>query len=285
MADRLTTEIVRDWVVTTTGTFTYKDLFFEKGITDPTNMDYAYVVMKRLCEERLIKAIDGRHGTFRLIDRDAPILNWKGVKDYKGIDVLWPFELEKFVKIYPRNIIVVGGDPNKGKTAFLHNVIALNWRKHNIALWDSENSKQELSLRFAEYEDYELWPDDIARERTKDFADVIEEYNPDGINIIDYLEIHENFYAVGRLLREIRDALKTGIAIVAIQKAKGAELPIGRDFSQQIARLVLTIDPGVLTIRKAKSFAQRTVNPNNMKFTFKLKDGAHFEDIQESWMA
>lgn len=285
MAEKLTTEIVRDWVVTTTGTFTYKDLFFEKGITDPVNMDYAYVVMKRLCDERLIKSINGRHGTFRLIDRDAPILNWKGVENYKGIDLLWPFELEKFVKIYPRNIIVVGGDPNKGKTAFLHNVIALNWRKHNIALWDSENSKQELSLRFAEYEDYELWPDDIARERSKDFADVIEEYNPDGINIIDYLEITENFYAVGKYLREIRDALKTGIAIVAIQKAKGAELPIGRDFSQQIARLVLTIDPGILTIRKAKSFAQRNVNPNNMRFSFDLKDGAHFTNIQESWMA
>ena len=285
MAEKITTEVIRDWVVATTGTFTYKDLFFEKGITDPANMDYVYVVMKRLCGERLIKAINGRHGSFRLLDKDAPILNWKGVKDYTGVDMLWPFELEKFVKIHPRNVIVVGGDPNKGKTAFLHNVISLNWRKHNIALWDSENSKQELAIRFAEYEDYGLWPDDIARERSKDFADVIEEYNPDGINIIDYLEITENFYAVGKFLREIRDALGKGRAIVAIQKAKGAELPIGRDFSQQIARLVLTIDPGILTIRKAKSFAQRNVNPNNMKFSFKLKDGAHFTDIEESWMA
>ncbi len=285
MVEKLTTEIIRDWVVTTTGSFTYKDLFFEKGVTDPTNMDYAYVVMKRLCEERLIKAINGRHGTFRLIDTDAPVLNWKGVTDYSGIDMLWPFELEKFVKIHPRNVIVVGGDPNKGKTAFLHNVIALNWRKHNILLLDSENSKQELALRFSLYEDYELWPDDIARERSKDFGDAIEEYNPDGINIVDYLEIHENFYAVGKYLREIRDALTTGIAIVAIQKAKGAELPIGRDFSQQIARLVLTIDPGILTIRKVKSFAQRNVNPNNMKFKFKLEDGAHFTGIEESWMA
>jgi len=126
MVEKLTTEVIRDWIVSTTGNFTYRDLFYEKEVSDSTNKDYAYVVMKRFCDERLIKAVNGRHGTFRLIDRDAPILNWKDVKNYTGIDVLWPFELEKFVKIYPRNIIVVGGDPNKGKTAFLHNVIAHN---------------------------------------------------------------------------------------------------------------------------------------------------------------
>ncbi len=282
MAEKLTTEVIRGWVVTTTGTFTYKDLFFEKGITDPTNMDYAYVVMKRLCEENLIKAINGRHGTFRLIDKDAPILNWKGVEDFEGLDIHWPFKLEEFVKIHQRNVIVVGGDPNEGKTAFLHNVIDLNWRRYPIVLFDSENSEKELALRFAQYPDHKLWPADLVRERSQNFSDVIE---PDYINIIDYLEITDNFFVVARFLREIRDALGKGIAIVAIQKAKGAELPIGRDFSRQIARLVLTIDPGVLTIRKAKSFAQRGVNPNNMKFSFKLKDGAHFTDIQESWMA
>jgi len=70
---------------------------------------------------------------------------------------------------------------------------------------------------------------------------------------------------------------------VAIQKAKGAELPIGRDFSRQIARLVLTIDPGILTIRKAKSFTKRNVNPNNMKFKFNLTDGAHFTGIERTY--
>ncbi|KKN74976.1 hypothetical protein LCGC14_0384780 [marine sediment metagenome] len=281
MSESITRQVIEDWVRQTTGTFDYQMMFREIPINDPDNRQNAYVYMGRICKDRIAKAINGRHGTFRLIDRDAPILNWKGVNDFEGLDIHWPFKLEEFVRIFPRNLIVVGGDPNEGKTAFLHNVIDLNWRKYPIVLFDSENSEKELALRFAHYSDYKLWPDDLVRERSQNFSDVIE---PDSVNIIDYLEITDNFYNVAKLLREIRDALNKGIAIVAIQKAKGAELPIGRDFSRQIARLVLTIDPGVLTIRKAKSFAQRTVNPNNMKFTFKLKDGAYFTDIQESWM-
>jgi len=280
MPEKITTALIRDWVVTTTGTFTYKDLFFEKGITDPGNMDYSYVVMKRLCEEKLIKAINGRHGTFRLLDKDAPLLNWKGIDDPAAIDIQWPFELEKYINIHQRNVIVIGGDPNQGKTAFLYNVISLNWRKHRIVLFDSENSEQELALRFSQFPDSKEWPNDLVRDRSHDFADVIE---PDSWNLIDYLEIHDSFYMIGRYLREIRDALGQGIAIVAIQKSKGADLPLGRDFSQQIARLVLTIDPGVLTIRKAKSPAVRNMNPNNMKFTFHLEDGARFTDIHKSW--
>ena len=37
-----------------------------------------------------------------------------------------PFELENLVKIMPGNIIVVAGEPDAGKTAFLLNVLLLN---------------------------------------------------------------------------------------------------------------------------------------------------------------
>lgn len=282
MPEAITRKVLEEWVKQTTGIFSYRDIFEEVGITDPLNRQNTYVFIHRLCEQKIIRSINGKHGTFRLLDKDAPVLNWKGVEDFVGLDIHWPFGLEQFVKIHARNVIVVGGDPNEGKTAFLHNVIDLNWRRFPIVLFDSENSEKELALRFSKYPDHKLWPADLVRERSQNFADVIE---PDYINIIDYLEILDNFFVVARYLREIRDALGQGIAIVAIQKAKGAELPIGRDFSRQIARLVLTIDPGVLTIRKAKSFAQRNVNPNNMKFKFTLKDGAHFTDTQESWEA
>jgi len=277
---KLERPIVEGWVRQATGSFTYRDLFAELDIGEVENRDYARVLMKRFCEEKIIRAIDGRHGTFRLIDTEAPVLNWKNAKDYKGLDDLkWPFGLEKYVRIYPRNIVVIGGDPNQGKSAFLYNFIALNQKRYNMVLFDSENSPQELAVRFEKFEGWEQWPDDLVRERSGNFADVVE---PMRVNVIDYLEIHDNFYLVGRYLREIRDALKSGIAVVAIQKAKGADLPIGRDFSQQIARLVLTIDPCLLTVRKAKFFADRNTNPNGMKFSFQLVDGAKFVNIQKS---
>ncbi len=280
MPEKLSKGIVEDWVLATTGIFTYKDLFSELDVMQFENRDYIRKLMSDLCKQGVIKAVDGRHGSFRLLDKDAPLLNWKGIDDPTAIDIRWPFELEKYVNIHQRNVIVIGGDPNQGKTAFLYNVISLNWRKHKIVLFDSENSEQELALRFSQFPDSKEWPSDMVRDRSHNFGDVIE---PNSINLIDYLEIYDSFYMIGRYLREIRDPLDQGIAIVAIQKSKGADLPLGRDFSQQIARLVLTIDPGVLTIRKAKSPAVRNINPNNMKFTFHLEDGARFTDIHKSW--
>ena len=275
---KLERSVVEGWVRSTTGIFGYSDLFAEVDVADIENKDYARQLMRRFCEEKIIVPVNGRHGLFRLVDSEAPVINWKDAKDYKGLDNLrWPFGLERYVKIHPRNLVVVGGDPNAGKSAFLYEFISLNYKKYNIVLFDSENSRQELAIRFSKFEGSDNWPDDFVRERNKNFADVIE---PAKINIIDYLEIHDNFYAVGKLLRDIRDALKSGIAVVAIQKAKGAELPLGRDFSQQLARLVVTIDPGVLTIRKAKFFANRDVNPNGAKFSFKLLDGAKFIDVK-----
>ena len=278
MTFKLPTEVVRQGVLETTGIFTYKDLFTEKGINDPLNQDYARTVMNRLCKEKIIRAIDGRHGTFKLIDRDAPVLNWKGVNNVGGFDISWPFELEKYVKVFRRNIIVIGKVWNAGGSAFVYNIIDLNWQKHKIILFDSENSEQELKLRFSKFANYESWPADMVRERTKDFCDVIE---PDSINIIDHLEIVENAYLVGRYIREIHDVLNQGIAIVLLQKGKFAKLPIGGDFGLRLPRLVLSIDKGLLTVVKAKTWVDRTVNPNDKSWSFQLVDGAHFVNTLE----
>jgi len=147
-------------------------------------------------------------------------------------------------------------------------------------LFDSENSEQELRLRFSKFEDYKSWPDDFVRERTKDFADVIE---PNSINIVDHLEIIENAYLVGRYIREIHDALDQGIAIVLVQKAQGAMLPVGRDFGLRLPRFVINIDKGLLTIVKAKTWVDRTINPDNMKFSFQLIEGTKFVKIERSY--
>lgn len=280
MSESITRQVVEDWVRRTTGIFTYKDMFFEIPVNDSDNRQKAYVYMSRICKDKIAKPIDGRHGAFRLIDRDAPVLNWKGVEDIGGIDITWPFGLEKYVKVFPRNIVLVGKVWNAGGSAFAYNIINLNWRKHRVVLFDSENSEQELRLRFSKFPDYESWPDDFVRERTKNFADVIE---PDSINIIDHLEIIENAYLVGRYIREIHDALGKGIAIVNVQKAQGALLPVGRDFGLRLPRFVINIDKGLLTIVKAKTWVDRTINPDNMKFSFSLIEGTKFVNIKRSY--
>jgi len=236
--------------------------------------------LTKTCVPLVLKKV-GRQ--YRVIDRDADIIPWKGANKDAFFDIKLPFNLHEYIRLHRRSIMTVGGVSNEGKSAFVHNIIALNIQQHKIVLLDSENSAEELVGRFCQYEGYENWPADFVKDRSSNFSDVID---PDAINIIDYLEVHENFSMVGRYIREIRDALVGGIAIVNLQKRESthnfpSKLPIGGEFSRHLARCLITIDNGILTIVKAKDRAQKKINPINMKWSFKIDDtGTHFVDVQ-----
>ena len=112
-----------------------------------------------------------------------------------------------------------------------------------------------------------------AWERSDNFADVI---RPGAVNVIDYLEIHDDFWKVGGMLKEISDKLKGGIAVICLQKNKGRDEGLGGVRSLEKPRLYLAIDHGKIKIVKGKSWADREVNPNNMVIRFKVVDGCKF---------
>ena len=135
---------------------------------------------------------------------------------------------------------------------------------------------EELRLRLEKFElplsDWKFKP----YERASNFGDAIV---PDAVNIVDYLELTDNFYQVGGQLKAIFDRLTTGIAIIAIQKKAGIDMGRGAEFSLEKARLYLSMDSGELKIIKGKNWAQPGQNPNGKVFTFKLVNGANFIEI------
>ena len=116
-------------------------------------------------------------------------------------------------------------------------------------------------------------------ERSVNFADVI---RPDCINVIDYLELAGDFYAIADHMRQIHDRLDSGIAIVALQKKRGAELGRGGDFGLEKPRLYLSMDHGEATIQKCKNWVNHEENPNGMKLGFKIVAGCKFI-ITNNW--
>ena len=131
---------------------------------------------------------------------------------------------------------------------------------------------EELKLRLSKFGNLK-WTFD-PRERSTNFADVI---YADDINIIDYIEITSGeFYMIAEELRAIFDKLKKGIAVIALQKKKGAELGRGAEFSLEKPRLYLSMDSGTLKIIKAKNWAVEGENPNGVEFKFHLLHGAEF---------
>ncbi len=118
-------------------------------------------------------------------------------------DIWLPFNLNRMVEIMPGNIILIAGEPNAGKTGLLLNVIRNNMHKVEIHYFNSEMGGSELKKRLSLFDDILLhqWKFK-AWERADNFSDVIKS-GRGKINIIDFLEIHDEFYKVGGQLAEI----------------------------------------------------------------------------------
>jgi hypothetical protein len=219
-------------------------------------------------------------GWFRRVENDEVELDFKNAKG-NFLDIKWPFQIERFVKTAPKNVIVVAGEPDAGKTAFLLNFAAMNnWNSMGISYFSSEMGEFELRTRLQNFEKPTIdgWRMKVY-ERASNFADVI---RPDGINIIDFLELHDEFYKVGLYIREIFDKLRTGIAIIAIQKNPGKEQGLGGMRSIEKARLAINMERGGRTfIEKAKNWATMN-NPRGLAITYKLMGGCKFK-IVEDW--
>jgi len=110
-------------------------------------------------------------------------------------------------------------------------------------------------------------------ERNTNFADLI---RPNAINIIDFMEIHDQFWIIGQWILEVFDRLENGIAVIALQKGIGKEIGRGGDITLEKPRLYLTMQPGKIKIRKCKNWANPMINPNYKFKTFKLVGGCKF---------
>ena len=279
--DRNLTNEVSDYVMASSGLFLSTDVYSCLQLSTRTAKKTASQVLSRLVLSGVIERTGTRNGQFRLVETDSPVLDWQNADIANTVPVLWPFNLHEYVALFPRNIAIVAGTFNAGKTAFLLNFIKLNMYDFPIHYWTSEMGPEEMKKRLSKFRDVDIndWRFD-ARERSGKFADVIV---PDGINVIDYLEVSKDFFLVGEEIKAIHDRLRKGLAVIALQKKSGAELGRGAELSAEKARLYITIDPGVLKIVKGKNWAIEDFNPNGTQFTFKLHKGADFEWQEGNW--
>lgn len=273
--EKLTKQIVLEWIklYSQGNSFTKRDVCDGLEIASSQGKNTLGVILHRLHKEDSEINYDDRFKVYRLVDGEAPVQNWKKANTKNIINLKWPFELEKYVKIFPKSLIVVGGDSNAGKSAFGYNIIDMNYNNFKMILFNSESGDEELKERLSHFPNSESWPDDIIRFRSRNFADVIK---PDYINIIDYIEPPDPVYLIGQILRDIWEKLNKGVAIIMLQKPKDRDLPLGKGYTQWLPRMLLAIDRGKLTIVKAKSWVDKDCNPNGMGWTFQLINGAKF---------
>ncbi|MFX0198040.1 MAG: bifunctional DNA primase/polymerase, partial [Candidatus Hodarchaeota archaeon] len=282
--ERNISDEIREFVMSTSGLFTSTDVYKCLLLSTRQEQKLTWKVLNRMVEEGLIEKASNRNGCYRRLEQECENIDFLNASSYT-VDLSLPFEIEKKAEIMPGNIIVIAGEMNAGKTAFLLNVIRDNMERFDVHYFSSEMGAAELKKRLSKFDypiDLNQWKF-TAKERSDNFSDVI--ISGEGkINIIDYLELHTNFYEVSKHLAEIHKKLKGAIAIVAIQKNPGTDVGLGGFRGLEKPRLYLAMGSGRLKIVKAKNWASQN-NPNGQQVKFKVVDGCKLIKVSDWHLA
>lgn len=165
-------------------------------------------------------------------------------------------------------------------TAFMLDFVRMNMDRHKVHYFNSEMGSDELKRRLQKFKNVrkEDWRKFIAYERDSNFADVI---RPNEVNVIDFLEVNEEFWKVGVFIKDIHDKLDEGIAVIAIQKKAGTALGLGAEFGLHKPRLYINMEKGCARIMKAKNWKHENRNPNGLYRLYDLKDGYEFQYLTD----
>ena len=289
MAKELSQALIEQWVSLTKGQFNVKDIWQEIGIISPEGKKHLRTILTRLEEREVIKQLQRGFGNYRVIDSEAPIMDWRSADSGNVVPLKWPFGIEKYALIYPGNVVVLAGCKQEGKSTFLYDFIKLNMYEHRIELFNNETGPEQMKDRFTDLGIPNDAPFEVY-ERYDNFADVV---SLGGITVVDYLDRDSEFYLAGAEINDIFHKKTTGIAVIGMQipppsvtYVKGVKKVIERDYAYgggttaKRAFIYLSMHSHKLKIKHAKKPAQKRVNPENMTWTYQFDEKGQFTNIQ-----
>ena len=275
------------WLGLAPGEFTLNDAmrYFLRGPRDTaSNAMSLPIIFEDMVKHGELERVGNRRGSYRTVKKELVPIDITQADD-SPIRMYLPFGMERLVHIMPGNIITLGGEKNAGKTASLLDMAYHNRNNFDVHCFNSEMGAGEIKLRCRKYSDsnrvsFVEWKKVSFYERSDAFSDVI---FPNGLNIIDFYECHDEFYRMGEGIRQIHDKLDKGIAVIAIQKNPGSDDPIGGRRVTEKSRLHCNISyqygkeyPHRLKISVAKNWANPKNNPMGFFVDYKLANGGYF---------
>jgi len=228
---------------------------------------------------------------YRFIVSTFKELDWLNASDEPVLDISWPYGIEDNThfgfdgtcQISPGDIIVNAGVTNTGKTTFALNFLWANMDRYPCILMGNEYTPakfKQTANRMSQWispirEDGK--PKFRLVERHTAWQDIIE---PDSINIVDWINLNDNFYQIGSIIEQIKTKLRNGICLITIQKDASKEFGTGAGFGTHLASLYITMDFNRLTVKKCK--AHSGIDPNNKSYGFNIVNyGTRFHNIRE----
>jgi len=284
---QLSQSVILEYLRLVSGTFNTRTMQNELNIITSEAKGHLRVILHRLCEAGII-AKTSLDGNYRKLETEKIPIDWQNADPGNIVPLQWPFGLEKYALIYPKNIAIIAGQKQEGKTTFLYNFIKLNMNKYKIELFNSETGKEQMHDRFTDLGIPLDAPFDVY-ERYDNFADVID---PGKISVIDYLDLNSEFYLAGAEIDRIFRKLTTGLAVIGMQIPpstvtiiKNVRKVIDRDYAYgggstaKRAFIYVSLFSHKLKLKHAKKPAQKNVNPENMMWTYSFNEQGDFCNI------
>ncbi len=299
MGEQLTIDVVRTWLkqVGLDREFHYTKVL-DGQVAQPL---YGHLrkMMHDLVQSKEIKPSGNRDGFYRVLAKATPVKWWEadgsvyfdlghptGHKDNTR------FAWEELVNISPGDLILIGGVSNYGKSCLALNYLGENIDRYNCLVMGNEYTTLDgipspKFKRRLENMSWVQWFNGSGEPKFQllpiraDFDCYVEKGK---LNIIDWINMPENPYLIGRVLEDIKANLGDGVAIVVVQKSRTSELGVGGQFTEHFADLYLTIDPygdwqSRVTIGKVKDAKARATGRS---WAFKIEDsGANLAEIRE----
>ena len=276
--------LVREWIEIHKGeSFELDTICRQLQIQERTNRKYVAIELSKLVAKETLEKVTSPiyKPIFRYIDNTCKYIDWVNAPDKDLLDIKWPYGVEddsRFgfdgrVKISPKDIIVIAGTSNMGKTAFCLDFLWENMDTFPCTLMGNEYSAGKFKRRVNRMK----WKDPIGAdgkpkfeliERREGWKDII---RPDNVNIIDWINLSDKFYEIGKIIEDIQARLHNGIALISIQKDEHKTRGLGGGFSEHLSSLYLSIDYERLMIAKAKEWTEW--NPNGKMYGFSIVDG------------
>ncbi len=233
-------------------------------------------VLYQLSKVNKDRKIEKNGRGFTVIDDELiPIVI--GGKTGSKLDLVLPFDIHKYCFMYDKNIGIVFGSKDAGKTALCLNIARLNMDKHRVIYYSSEMGQDEFNGRLSKYDGMELSDWKIEPyERSYNFHQVI---NKKALYIIDFLELggdESEYYKGVALVRKIYDEIRVtgGAVFIACQKNREATLPKGGSGLLEKARIAISLDPNRAELVVAKNWADGiTSSPRGKAWTYQLVGG------------
>lgn len=278
-------------------------LRIEPGSKDDQNLRTQMATT--MIKGKTVKPSGRNDGVYKVLTPIKPVEWSLDGEDKEGIlDIHFPrsyiddttFGIEDLVEISEGDLILITGETNYGKTAMANTMLGENLELLPSIpyLMGSEytGSDEQMSPKFRrrlKRMNWVQWTDDNGKRKFEllpvgaDYEDYVV---PDHLTIIDWISLPGEYYLIDRVMKTIKDAVGLhGLAVVVVQKNKGAEFAEGGQRSERYADLVLKIDrfgehESMLTIGKVK--AAKGKIPTGRMWAFEITDyGANFQNIRE----